>query len=34
VFTMSPSHYETVPTHVAETIIAARKKDAGKAEEE
>jgi elongation factor G len=34
VFTMSPSHYEVVPQHVAEGIIAARKKDVGKAEEE
>ncbi len=34
VFTMAPSHYEVVPQHVAEGIIAARKKDAGKPEEE
>jgi len=34
VFTMAPSHYEVVPQHVAEGIIAARKKDASKEEEE
>jgi elongation factor G len=34
VFTMSFSNYEVVPTHVAEGIIAARKKDGGKEEEE
>jgi len=34
VFTMSASHYEVVPQHVAEGIIAARKKDTSKEEEE
>jgi elongation factor G len=34
VFTMSPSHYEVVPQHVAEGIIAARHKEGGKEEEE
>jgi len=34
VFTMSPSHYEVVPQHVAEGIIAARRKEAGKEVEE
>jgi elongation factor G len=33
VFTMTPSHYEVVPQHVAEGIIAARKKDVSKEEE-
>jgi len=33
VFTMSSSHYEVVPAHVAEGIIAARKKDTSKEEE-
>jgi elongation factor G len=33
VFTMSLDHYEVVPTHVAETIIAA-KKDVAKEEAE
>ena len=34
VFTMSLDHYETVPTHVAEQIIAARQKEASKEEAE
>ncbi len=34
VFTMSFSHQEVVPPHVAEGIIAARKKDAGKEDDE
>jgi elongation factor G len=34
VFTMTPSHYEVVPQHVAEGIIAARKKDVSKEDEE
>jgi len=34
VFTMSASHYEVVPQHVAEGIIAARHKEGSKEEEE
>jgi hypothetical protein len=30
---MSPSHYEVVPQHVAEGIIAARHKEGSKEEE-
>jgi elongation factor G len=33
VFTMAPSHYEVVPLHVAEGIIAARHKEGSKEEE-
>jgi elongation factor G len=34
VFTLTPSHYEVVPQHVAEGIIAGRKKDVSKEEDE
>jgi elongation factor G len=34
VFTMEQSHYEQVPQHIAEGVIAARAKKAGAEEEE
>jgi elongation factor G len=33
-YTMQYSHYEEVPSHIAEQVIAKQRKEAGKADEE